>query len=132
MSRVVGPDWDRLAGLMDIPYCDREEILKNNTKYPDSPSKAKKIFAHFNNDPKFCRHVLQKYLDEMDRSDVYSEVLDVQNEVICGLKQTFCDRCTVIAKICTVITKNCTVITNNCTVITEKLSIVFCLLAIPL
>ncbi|XP_028404382.1 uncharacterized protein LOC114527015 [Dendronephthya gigantea] len=43
MSRMVAMDWDSLAGLLDIPYEEREEIRTNYMKYPDSPSKAEKV-----------------------------------------------------------------------------------------
>ena len=80
MSRVVGVDWDSLAGLMDIPYSDREEIRVNSMKYPDSYSKAGQIFALFNGSQNFDRHILERYVHELGRLDVISEMLPVENE----------------------------------------------------
>ena len=79
MSRVVGVDWDSLAGLMDIPYSDREEIRVNNN-YTDEFAKAEKIFALFNGSQNFDRHSLEKFVHELGRSHVISKMLPVQNE----------------------------------------------------
>ena len=77
MSRVVGVDWDSLAGLMDIPYSDREEIRVNNN-YQDGFAKAEKIFALFNDSENFDRHSLKKMVEELGRSGVISEMRQVK------------------------------------------------------
>ena len=81
MSRVVGVDWDSLAGLMDVPYAVREEIRLDNRNYPDASSKAEKIFTYFNDSPYFCRYVLQRSIEELDLHCVKAEMLDVKNKV---------------------------------------------------
>ena len=81
MSRVVGVDWDSLAGLMDVPYAVREEIRLDYRNYPDASSKAQKIFTYFNDGPNFCREILQKSIEELDLHRVKVEMLDVSKEV---------------------------------------------------
>ena len=80
MSRVVGLDWDSLAGLMDIAYSDREEIRANNIKYPDSYSKAEEIFRLFNISKSFGRHILEKFIDELGCADVACQMLPVETK----------------------------------------------------
>ena len=67
LSRCMGVDWDSLAGLMDIPYEEREEI---RTKYSDCSSKTRAILSIFNESKGFCRNLLKKYLVEIRRDDV--------------------------------------------------------------
>ena len=77
MSREVGPDWDSLAGLMDIPYSDREEIRVDCLNYPGIRPKAKKIFELFNDSTFFNRHILVKCFKELRRHDLEKEMLPV-------------------------------------------------------
>ena len=84
MSCLLGVDWDNLAGLLDIPYSDREEIRDNHPKYPDSYSKAEQIFTLFNDSQYFGRHILEKYLKELDRQDVIRLMCPVENKVFCN------------------------------------------------
>ena len=80
MSTVVGVEWNGLAGLMNIPYTEREEIRINHTKYPDSFSKSEKVFSLFNDREDFCRGALEKCVKELNLHDVKKEMLNV-NEV---------------------------------------------------
>ena len=81
VSRVVGVDWDGLAGLLDIPYSEREEIRVNDRKYPDSYSKAGQILELFNGRRDFSRHVLEKCAEELERQDLKDKLHPVENEV---------------------------------------------------
>ena len=81
MSTVVGVEWNGLAGLMDIPYTEREEIRINHTKYPDSFSKAEKVFSLFNDKEDFCRGALEKCVKELNLHDVKKEMRNV--DVVC-------------------------------------------------
>ncbi|XP_028405136.1 uncharacterized protein LOC114527635 [Dendronephthya gigantea] len=81
VSRMVAMDWDSLAGLMDIPYEEREEIRTNHAKYPDSLSKAEEILIHFNDSDCFDRDVLAKSLVELGRRDLKDELLPMLDEV---------------------------------------------------
>jgi hypothetical protein len=71
MSCRVGLDWDSLAGLMDIPYSDQEEIRVN---YPSFSLKAKKVFDLFNDSTFFDRHILVNYFKELGRHDLEKEM----------------------------------------------------------
>ena len=77
MSKVIGVEWNGLAGLMDIPYSEREEIRKNQAKYPDSYSKAEKIFLLFSDSKDFCRGALEKWVEELNLHDVKNEMLNI-------------------------------------------------------
>ena len=77
ISTFVGADWDRMAGLMNIPYSEREEIKMNHAKYPDSFSKAAKIFSLFNDREDFCRGALKKCVEELNLRDAKSEIRPV-------------------------------------------------------
>ena len=81
LSGVLGVDWDCLAGLLDIPYSQREEIRTNQMKYPDCTSKASKIFSLYNNreDPEF--YILRKCFQELERQDLLNELPPVENQV---------------------------------------------------
>ena len=81
MSRRIGFDWDSLAGLLDIPYSEREEIRVNLQKFPGSFSKAEQILELFNDSKFFDRYYLQKCLEELGRHDLKNEMLPVENEV---------------------------------------------------
>ena len=81
MSRVVGVDWDSLAGLMDVPYAVREEIRLDHINYPDASSKAQKILTYFNDGPYFCREILQKSIEELDLHCVKAVMLGVSDKV---------------------------------------------------
>ena len=81
-------DWDSLAGLMDIPYAEREEIRVNCGKYPSGSSKAKRVFELFNDNKYFDRHILAKYFEELRRNDLKNGMLRAKDEVIHDLKFT--------------------------------------------
>ena len=76
LSRQVGVDWDSLAGLMDIPYEDREQIKQDEKNYPDIRSKAQKILNMFNEGSNFGRKLLVKFLEELGRHDVVETIKD--------------------------------------------------------
>ncbi|XP_028404256.1 uncharacterized protein LOC114526913 isoform X2 [Dendronephthya gigantea] len=78
ISRIIGRDWDYLAGLMDIPYAEREEVRNNYTMYPDFTSKAKKILDDFNSNDHFWLHILEKCFEEMGLGDLRRELLPLQ------------------------------------------------------
>ena len=78
MSTMVGVDWDGLAGLMNIPYCEREEIRMNHSKYPDSFSKAEKILSILSVREDFCRVALKKCVEELNLDDVMHAMHNVQ------------------------------------------------------
>ena len=77
ISTLVGEEWDRVAGLMDIPYSEREEIKMNHANDQDSFSKAEKIFSLFNDREDFCRNALGKCFEELNLHDVKSEIRPV-------------------------------------------------------
>ena len=89
ISRKVGIDWDSLAGLMDIPYAEREKIRINNRKYPSFSSKAKRVFQLFNNSECFGRHNLVKYFEESRRQDLKNEMCPIVDEVFHDLEFPF-------------------------------------------
>ena len=64
----MGVDWDSLAGLMDIPYEEREAMRTRSDL--DCSLKAKMILSKFNESKGFCRNLLKKYLVEIRRDDV--------------------------------------------------------------
>ena len=78
MSIAVGVEWDSLAGLMNIPYSEREKIRMNHAKYPEFSSKAEQIFSLFNGGNEFSRSALEKYFEELDLHDVKNKMLHVQ------------------------------------------------------
>ena len=77
MSCMVGLDWDSLAGLMNIPYSEREQIRVDYGNYLSFSSKAKKIFELFNESTFFDRHILIIYFKELGRHDLEKEMLPV-------------------------------------------------------
>ena len=77
MSTAVGVEWDSLAGLMNIPYSEREQIRMNHAKYPDFSPKAEQIFSLFNVRNDFSRSALGKYFQELDLHDVKKKMLHV-------------------------------------------------------
>ncbi len=81
ISRNVGIDWDSLAGLMDIPYAEREKIRLNKRKYPSFSSKAKRVFQLFNKSECFGRHNLVEYFEELRRHDLKNEMRPIVDEV---------------------------------------------------
>ena len=83
ISTLVGEDWDRVAGLMDIPYSEREEIKMNHAIDQDSFSKAEKIFSLFNDREDFCRNALGKCFEELNLHDVKSEIRPVAKVFLC-------------------------------------------------
>ncbi|CAB3978741.1 ---NA--- [Paramuricea clavata] len=80
MSPIVGVDWDSLAGLMDIPYSEREEIRVDYGNLLSISSKAKKVFELFNDSTAFDRHILVKYFKELGRHDLEKEMLPVEDQ----------------------------------------------------
>ena len=81
ISQEVGIDWESLAGLMHIPYSEREEIRVNYVKYPSFLSKAKRVFELFNDSKCFNRHNLVKYFKELGRDDLKKKMIPVEDEV---------------------------------------------------
>ena len=81
MSCMVGLDWDSLAGLMNIPYSEREEIRVDCGNYLSISSKAKKVFELFNDSTFFDRHILIKYFKELGRHDLEKKMLPVEDQV---------------------------------------------------
>ena len=81
LSYTIGVDWDSLAGLLDIPYSQREEIRTNHVKYPDCTKKALQMFSLYNNreDFNFCN--LQKCVHEIERLDLIDDLRSVENQV---------------------------------------------------
>ena len=67
---MIGVEWSRLAGLMNIPYYEQEKIRFNHTLYPSLRSKAKKVLVLFNVSKFFSRTDLEKYFKELGRCDV--------------------------------------------------------------
>ncbi|XP_028404385.1 uncharacterized protein LOC114527016 isoform X2 [Dendronephthya gigantea] len=85
VSRMVAMDWDSLAGLMDIPYEEREEIRTNFAKYPDSPSKAEEVLNLFNDSDCFCRDVFGKCADELGRHDLIKKLQPMEKKKRTGI-----------------------------------------------
>ncbi len=81
MSSIVGVDWDSLAGLLNIPYSQQEEIRFNNRKYPDFYSKAEQVLKMYNESEFFGRHALVRHFEELRRHDLKDEMHPVQTEV---------------------------------------------------
>ena len=81
LSCKVGVDWDSLAGLLDFPESQREEIRTNHEKYPDYTSKALRIFSLYNSrkDFDFCH--LKNCVQEIERPDLINE-LAVEKQVL--------------------------------------------------
>ncbi|XP_028404145.1 uncharacterized protein LOC114526821 [Dendronephthya gigantea] len=77
---MVAMDWDSLAGLLDIPYEEREEIRTNYAKYPDSPSKAEEVLNHFNGSDCFGRDIFGKCVDELGRHDLIKKLHLMEDE----------------------------------------------------
>ena len=77
ISSAVGVNWDRVAGLINIPYSKREEVRMNHANYPNSFCKAEKIFSLFNGREDFCRNALEKSFEELNLHDVKSEIRPV-------------------------------------------------------
>ena len=78
MSLVVGVDWDSLAGLLDIPYSEREEIRVNHQKFPNFYSKAEQVLELFNGSRYFSRHILEKCVEELERQDLKDKLRPVE------------------------------------------------------
>ena len=72
--RMTNVDWDSLAGLMDIPYEERETI-KMDSNFPDPSSKAKRMLSMINEKCDSNRNLL-KCLDKMERAD-FKEIMKV-------------------------------------------------------
>ena len=81
MSVIIGVDWDSLAGLLDIPYSEREQIRLNHAKYPDIPSKAQKILELVNRRECIGRHDLVKCAEELRRQDLKNEIVSPKEKV---------------------------------------------------
>ena len=82
----LGIDWDKLAGLMDIPYSEQEEIRASHDIYLSLSSKAKRVLELYNASKHFDRRVLVRYLEEIRRHDLENKMLPIKDEVICDLK----------------------------------------------
>ncbi|XP_028392646.1 ankyrin-1-like [Dendronephthya gigantea] len=81
ISRIscrLGLEWDSLAGLLDIPYYERENIRFN---YLDFFSKAEKVLLIFINSQFFDRHILEKCFNELKRQDLIDIMLPMENEI---------------------------------------------------
>ena len=81
MSPALRIDWDSLAGLMDIPYAQREVIRFDHSKYPTFVSKAEEIFRQFDDSELFDRGILQRHFTELKRLDLRDKMLPMENEV---------------------------------------------------
>ena len=79
---MIAGDWDSLAGLLDIPYPEREEIRLNHAKYPDFPSKAQQVLELVNCRECIGRHDLAKCVEELERDDLKEQMRPVQNEAV--------------------------------------------------
>ena len=86
IGRDLGIDWDKLAGLMDIPYSEQEEIRASHDIYLSLSSKAKRVLELYNASKHFDRRVLVRYLEEIGRHDLENKMLPIKDEVICDLK----------------------------------------------
>ncbi|XP_028392214.1 uncharacterized protein LOC114516826 [Dendronephthya gigantea] len=71
ISKKVGLDWDCLAGLLDIPYYEREEIRFHYTKFS---SKAEQVLQRFNASKSFDRNTLEKCFHELNRGDLSKDL----------------------------------------------------------
>ena len=89
MSGKIGLDWDSLAGLMDIPYSDREEIRVDYGNLLSISSKAKKVFELFNDSTFFDRHILVKYFKELGRHDLEEKMFPVKDQVYQFMMESF-------------------------------------------
>jgi hypothetical protein len=81
ISENVGTDWDKLGGLLNIPYHEREEIRFNSSLYPTFPLKAERILVLFNESRVFHRRTLKNILKELGRHDLEKELNAVGNQV---------------------------------------------------
>ena len=79
ISQKVATDWNELGGLFEIPFKQRDEITVNHNSYPNSSAKAKKILKIFNERTDFDRHLLKKYLGEINLD--LDEILAPTNQV---------------------------------------------------
>ncbi|XP_046855517.1 uncharacterized protein LOC124448600 [Xenia sp. Carnegie-2017] len=66
ISQKAATDWNTLGGLLEIPFEQRDEITVNHKSYPNPSAKAKKILKVFNERTDFDRHLLKKYLGEIN------------------------------------------------------------------
>ena len=89
---MVGVEWNGLAGLMNIPYSEREEIRINYAKYPDSRQYPKKFF-HFLMTGKISVVMHLKNGSELNLHDVNKEMLNV-DEVCLSIYLVSCLSCT--------------------------------------
>ena len=78
---MIGGDWDSLAGLLDIPYSEREEIRLNDKEYPGFPSKAQKILELINCCEYIGRDDLVKCVEELRRQDLKNEIVSPKEKV---------------------------------------------------
>ena len=76
-----GLDWDSLAGLLDIPYNEQEEIRFNDTKYPTFSLKFEAILRYFNDSNDYDREILKKCFKILQRGDLLREMLPAENKV---------------------------------------------------
>ena len=86
ISTVHGPHWDEMAGLMNIPYHEREKIRLNHVDF-DPSLKAAKIFRLFNGTDDFDRHILKRCMDELNLKDELSAFeKEVRNDLLTFFK----------------------------------------------
>ena len=74
LSRRIVVEWDNLAGLMDIPRAERDDI-RYSLIYNDGRSRAEKILDIFNNKEDFSREKLARCLDEIQQLDLIKPVI---------------------------------------------------------
>jgi phosphoribosyl 1,2-cyclic phosphodiesterase len=75
LSRRIPVEWDHLAGLMDIPRAQRDNIRRSDKIYTDHRSRAEKILAIFNNREDFSRKRLARCLEEIQQLDLVKPII---------------------------------------------------------
>ena len=77
IGRDLGMNWEKLAGLMDIPYSQQEEIRTNHNSLW---SKAKRVLELYNASKHFDRRVLVKYFEELGQHVLKKKMLPMEDE----------------------------------------------------
>ena len=83
ISHDLGIDWDGLAGLVNIPHSEQQEI---RFTYPSLSLKAKQVVELYNTSKHFDRRILVRYFEEIGRHDLVKKMLPMKDEVIHDLK----------------------------------------------
>ena len=83
ISHDLGIDWDGLAGLVNIPHSEQQEI---RFTYPSLSLKAKRVVELYNTSKHFDRRILVRYFEEIGRHDLVKKMLPMKDEVIHDLK----------------------------------------------